>query len=99
MEKPISFLFVTVDGGGNVTPVLSLGRRLAERGHPVRVLTEPCLEQAEALGIPGVILFHMPEYLPGANRPPGGMGLSPATDTFHLDDFYFELLSQRLMLY
>lgn len=33
---------------------------------------------AECLGLPRVALFHMPEYLPGTNRPPGGMGLLPA---------------------
>jgi UDP:flavonoid glycosyltransferase YjiC (YdhE family) len=32
---------------------------------------------AEAAGIPRVALFHMPEYLPGPNRPPGGFGLNP----------------------
>jgi len=32
---------------------------------------------AEALGIKRVALFHMPEYLPGPGRPPGGMGLLP----------------------
>lgn len=32
---------------------------------------------AEALRVPRVALFHMPEYLPGPNRPPGGFGLNP----------------------
>lgn len=32
---------------------------------------------AEAMGKPCVTLFHMPEYLPGPNRPPGGFGLNP----------------------
>lgn len=45
MATPRSYLFVTWEGGGNVPPVLGLVRRLAERGHAVRVLTEPCLEQ------------------------------------------------------
>lgn len=152
-----SFLFVTIDGGGNIPPVLGLARRLAERGHTVRVLTEPCLQElvrslgmepvcftryftrtdrkediikdwnasplsdpaldnivfgpakvvaeetyqalqavhtdvlaadcllptsviaAEALKIPSVMVFHMPEYMPGPNRPPGMMGLLPGT--------------------
>jgi MGT family glycosyltransferase len=155
MEKPKSFLFVTIDGGGNIPPMLGLARRLTERGHTVRVLTEPCLQEvvrslgmepvcftrhftrtdrkedifkdwnaspfsdpamdnivfgptkvvveetlrvleaiptdvlvadcllptsliaAEALGIPGVMVFHMPEYMPGPNRPPGMLGLLP----------------------
>mgnify|MGYP000394340075 CR=1 FL=1 len=33
---------------------------------------------AEAEGIKRVALFHMPEYLPGPGRPPGGMGLLPS---------------------
>ena len=153
MQK--SYLFVTIDGGGNIPPVLGLARRLAQRGHRVRQLSEPCLRPAaesygleflpfsqyftrtdrredifedwkagplsnpifeniifgpaeivvretrrameavsadvlvadcllfpaliaaEALGLPGVVVFHMPEYLPGPNRPPGMMGLVP----------------------
>ncbi len=41
-----SYLFVTFEGGGNVPPVLGIVRRLAARGHRVRVLTEPCLQAA-----------------------------------------------------
>ncbi len=37
------FLFVVWDGGGNVLPALALGRRLARRGHAVRVLAPPAL--------------------------------------------------------
>lgn len=33
---------------------------------------------AEAMGVKRVALFHMPEYLPGPGRPPGGMGLLPS---------------------
>lgn len=155
MKKELNFLFVTIDGGGNIPPVLGLARRLAERGHKVSVLTEPCLKApveafglsyisfqkhftrtdrkidickdwnstpfsnstfenvvlgpakivveetmevlkqvpydvlvidcllfpaliaGEYLQIPRVIIFHMPEYLPGPNRPPGVMGLLP----------------------
>jgi MGT family glycosyltransferase len=157
MEKMKSFLFVTWEGGGNIPPVLGLARRLQERGHIVRVLTEPCLKEAviaigaefisfkkhfvrtdrnadiikdwnsnqlntpvienllinpamdvanetmsvleshptdimvadlmmvgslvaaEAAGVTRVVLFHPTEYLPGPGRPPGGMGLTPAT--------------------
>ena len=39
MPNPRSFLFVTLEGGGNVPPVLGLARRLAARGHDVRVLS------------------------------------------------------------
>ncbi|HYE95080.1 MAG TPA: glycosyltransferase [Rubricoccaceae bacterium] len=158
MEAPRSYLFVTWEGGGNVPPVLGLARRLAARGHTVRVLAEPCLREAvaragarfvpftrhftredrtedlltdsaartpigglkrtfarvvfgparivaeetrramgaerpdvvvadallpgalvaaEAAGVPRVVLFHMPEYLPGPGRPAAGPGFLP----------------------
>lgn len=161
MPAPRTYLFVTFEGGGNVPPVLGVARRLAARGHDVRVLTEPCLRRAveeagarfvpftrhftrenrtedligdsaartplgalkasfehlvfgparivaeetrramdgerpdvvvadalmpgalvaaEAAGIPRVVLFHMPEYLPGPGRPAAGPGFLPRTD-------------------
>ena len=43
-----NFLFVLFDGGGNVAPQLTLARRLVERGHSVRVLTEHVLAAAVA---------------------------------------------------
>lgn len=47
----MKFLFVMGDGGGNVPPQLGIARRLVARGHTVRVLTEPCLEQdVDAIG-------------------------------------------------
>ena len=157
MNRVLSFLFVTWDGGGNVPPVLGLAARLIQRGHRVCILTEPCLQAAvlaigadyqpfkkhftrddsrvdlikdwnakplsipsvenilirpaydvaretlallqekpidilvadfmmpgallaaEFAGIKRVALFHMPEYLPGPGRPPGGMGLLPSS--------------------
>lgn len=161
MPAARAYLFVTFEGGGNVPPVLGVARRLAARGHHVRVLTEPCLRRAveeagarfvpftrhftredrtedligdsaartpigalkaslehlifgpvpivaeetrraidgerpdvvvvdalmpgalvaaEAAGIPRVVLFHMPEYLPGPGRPAAGPGFLPRTD-------------------
>jgi MGT family glycosyltransferase len=161
MTAARSYLFVTFEGGGNVPPVLGVARRLAARGHDVRVLTEPCLRAAveeagarfvafsryftredrtqdligdsaartpigaflstlerlvfgpapivaaetrramdaerldvvvvdalmpgaliaaEAAGVPRVVLFHMPEYLPGPGRPAAGPGFLPRTD-------------------
>ena len=41
---PKRFLFVIGEGGGNVPPQLGLARKLVTRGHEVRVLTEPCVE-------------------------------------------------------
>lgn len=35
---------------------------------------------AQAAGIPRVVLFHMPEYLPGPGRPAAGPGFLPRTD-------------------
>ena len=161
MPAPRAYLFVTFEGGGNLPPVLGVARRLAARGHDVRVLTEPCLRgaveaagarfvpftrhftraerttdligdsaarsplgalrrsferlvfgparivaeetrramederpdvlvadalmpgalvAAEAAGIPRVVLFHMPEYLPGPGRPAAGPGFLPRAD-------------------
>jgi len=60
------FLFVVWDGGGNVPPALSLGHRLAGRGHRVRVLAPPTLEsRIRALG-----LEHRP-FLIGTSPDPG----------------------------
>lgn len=159
MRHKNQFLFLTIDGGGNIPPVLGLAKRLLQKGHNVTVLTEPCLESpvkslglnyisfkeyftrenrkedicrdwndtvlkkpavfkniifgpakitvketinaleqtkadvlvvdcllvpalmaGEYLNIPRVLLFHMPEYMPGKNRPPGVMGLIPGKD-------------------
>src|SRR5258708_2747980 len=45
------FLFVMWEGGGNVPPILGLARRLVERGHNVRVISDPCNEdEARAAG-------------------------------------------------
>src|SRR6516165_8640421 len=44
-SRPADFLFLVWDGGGNVPPVLSLGRQLAARGHRVRVLAPPTVEE------------------------------------------------------
>ncbi len=46
MEKQLNILLVTIDGGGNIPPMLGLAKRLSSRGHQVNVLSEPCLEQA-----------------------------------------------------
>ncbi len=171
MKKQASLLFVTIDGGGNLPPVLGLARRLSERGHRVSVLSEPCMEEvisgmgfefiafqqyftrkdrsvdifkdsnvsavknpvlekivfgpakimaeesmrairlcqadlmvadcllptaliaAEAAEIPGVLAFHMPEYFPGTNRPPGMFGLKPGKGSLgHLRDRFLTRL-------
>lgn len=42
--SPRRFLFVMWEGGGNVSPILGLARRLVERGHHVRVMSDPCNE-------------------------------------------------------
>lgn len=153
--KKFNFLFVTIDGGGNIPALFGFAKYLMQRDHPVYILSEPCLEQAvkdldahfvpftdyftkrdrkedflqdwnatifkdtfferimfgpaatliqqttkvaqahaidilvvdvlllpaliaaEFLDIPKILLFHMPEYMPGQNRPPGNMGLAP----------------------
>jgi MGT family glycosyltransferase len=46
----------------------------------VDALMPGALVAAEAAGIPRVVLFHMPEYLPGPGRPAAGPGFLPRTD-------------------
>ncbi len=150
-----------IEGGGNVTPMLGLAKKLLKSGHSISILSEPCLEKpieevgatfipftkhftrtdrkedlfkdwnaskinnpifdrvmfgpapnvidqcievirtksidllvvdvlifpsiiaAEHLGIPKIVVFHMPEFLPGPNRPPGNMGLKPGKGFFY----------------
>jgi MGT family glycosyltransferase len=43
----------------------------------VDILIFPARIAAEHLNIPSVVVFHMPEFLPGRNRPPGNLGLLP----------------------
>lgn len=43
----------------------------------VDLLLLPAIIVGEAMNIPRILVFHMPEYLPGNNRPPGNMGLKP----------------------
>ena len=47
------YLFTTWEGGGHVQPMLLVARDLAERGHEVLALSDPCNAQdAAALGVP-----------------------------------------------
>lgn len=148
-------LIVTIEGGGNIPPILDTVKRLKRKGHDVVILSEPWLRElaeqadaqfipfsqyftktdrkldimedwknknngfervifgpakitfdetlqvirahaidvviadvlmpaaliaAEVSGVRSALLFHMPEYLPGRNRPPGGLGLTPGTN-------------------
>lgn len=55
------FLFVMVEGGGNVAPQLGLARRLRARGHRVRVLADPALEvEVAQAGLEFVAFRHAP---------------------------------------
>lgn len=158
--KKLNILFVMIDGGGNVPPMLGLMKQFKNKGHNIYVLSEPCLEEvivdngfhfvpfkeyftktdrkedffqdhaatlfknpvferiifgpaetvvkqsiqaietlkidllmvdvllfpalmaAEFLEIPKALIFHMPEYMPGPNRPPGNMGVKPGKGPF-----------------
>ena len=57
---------------------------------------------AETEGIKRVALFHMPEYLPGPGRPPGGMGLLPSNSFIgHIRDkvlskIFYRVINQYL---
>lgn len=155
MTTTNTYLMVSVDGGGNMPPMLGMAQQLKERGHDIHVLTEPCLQAVitdhdfhfhpftdyftrtdrtedifhdwnkkgmkdptldnvvfgpartvvkqtieaidqiqpdvlivdmllipaliagEKRGLPTAVGFHMPEYFPANNRPPGMMGFLP----------------------
>jgi UDP-N-acetylglucosamine:LPS N-acetylglucosamine transferase len=47
------YLFTTWEGGGHVQPMLLVARDLAERGHQVLLLSDPCnASDAAALAVP-----------------------------------------------
>lgn len=46
MTAPAKYLFVTMEGGGNLPPIAGAARRLLARGHDVRILGEPCMRSA-----------------------------------------------------
>lgn len=51
MGQRMNYLFTTWEGGGNVTPVLEVARKLLARGHAVRVMSEACNRpETEAAG-------------------------------------------------
>lgn len=50
--RPLDILLVSWDGGGNVPPMVALGKRLVARGHRTTVLGTPSLEvRVEAAGL------------------------------------------------
>ena len=47
-----NFLFTTWEGGGNIAPVITMARKLAQNGHRVRLQAdEVCRAEAEAAGL------------------------------------------------
>jgi MGT family glycosyltransferase len=76
-----SFLFAFRDGGGSVPPQLAVARRLAARGHRVRVLTEsPTLPFEERIAAAGCVVVpcHPPAEEPALPRMRGlAFGWSP----------------------
>lgn len=63
IRQPVHYLFVLWDGGGNVSPQLALARRLAARGHHVRILAPSVLRsRIEAAGCKFVPLHQAPEH-------------------------------------
>ena len=50
--QPKRFLFATWEGGGTVLPMIAAAKKLAARGHDVRIMSESCnREEIEAAGI------------------------------------------------
>ena len=45
------FLMALIDGGGTVPPALGLAAELVRRGHRVRVLADPTVEQSAGLRV------------------------------------------------
>ncbi len=45
-RPPARFLLAVVDAGGTVPPALSLAAELVRRGHHVRVLADPTIEDS-----------------------------------------------------
>ena len=73
MTKRMDFLFTTWEGGGNVTPALEVVRKLAARGHHVRVMSEECNRpESEAAGA----TFH------SWRRAPNRQDRSPESQTY-----------------
>jgi len=57
------FLFVIVDGGGNVPAQMSIARRLSARGHEVHVLGDPGVErEAASAGCSFHRFLHAPQH-------------------------------------
>jgi hypothetical protein len=90
---PKRFLFVFWEGGGNVLPQLGLVRRLVSRGHEVRVLSEPSVEDevlapdwmltgaavdGETRQVPTALIVHNIDLVPGPGKPAPGLGFTPA---------------------
>jgi MGT family glycosyltransferase len=68
----MNFLFTTWEGGGNVTPALEAVRKVVERGHRVRVMSEECnRKEAEAAGAAFVAWKRAPnrtDRMPASDR-------------------------------
>lgn len=64
----------------------------------VDVLIFPAIIAAEYVGIPKIVVCHMPEFLPGPNRPPGNLGLRPGKGLVYRlrDKFLAKLMRSKL---
>jgi UDP:flavonoid glycosyltransferase YjiC (YdhE family) len=66
VRRPRRFLFVTFDGGGNMTPTLGAACELAARGHEVMFLGQPSQEDSvERRGFAFTPFAHAPEWARG----------------------------------
>lgn len=67
---PRSILMVTLGSGGDVLPLISIGRELATRGHRVRLLTNPHFEpRVREAGLEPLALGDEAEYLEAIRDP------------------------------
>lgn len=61
LHQSAEYLFAVWEGGGNVPPALEAARRMAARGHHVRLMADPCVEdEARAAGL---------EFVPWTSAP------------------------------
>ncbi|HYE46904.1 MAG TPA: nucleotide disphospho-sugar-binding domain-containing protein [Caulobacter sp.] len=68
-HEPRRFLFTTWEGGGHFPPMLSLARRMIDRGHDVRLICdEASRADAEAVGVPFRAWTRAPNRLDRSNE-------------------------------
>lgn len=87
----MKFLFVTIDGGGNLHPALTLAQRMRQRGHEVRFLGGS--SQQQAIGAAG---FHLAHYRAAPDIDLTNRERSPVRDWVDDPETVFAALCDRV---